>query len=35
MNTFIRDVWAVERPAWLRYWFGQESLMPVVAPPAP
>lgn len=35
LNTFIHDVWAVERPAWLRYWFGQESLMPVVPPPAP
>lgn len=29
MNTFIRDVWAVERPAWLLYWFAQEGLMPI------
>ena len=28
MNTFIHDTWAVERPAWLLYWFTQEGLMP-------
>ncbi len=28
MNTFIRDVWAVERPEWLLYWFAEEGLMP-------
>lgn len=30
MNTFIRDVWAPERPAWLLYWFAQEGLMPTL-----
>ena len=34
MNTFISSVWAVERPDWLLYWFGQEGLMPAVDPPA-
>jgi PKD repeat protein len=29
MNTFIRDVWAEERPGWLLYWFAQDGLMPV------
>ncbi|MCC6794073.1 MAG: CotH kinase family protein [Candidatus Hydrogenedentes bacterium] len=28
MNPFIRDVWAVERPQWLLYWFAEEGLMP-------
>ncbi|MCC6694070.1 MAG: CotH kinase family protein [Candidatus Hydrogenedentes bacterium] len=28
MNTFIRDVWAVERAEWLLYWFAEEGLMP-------
>ncbi len=28
MNTFIRDVWAVERPRWLLHWFAEEGLMP-------
>jgi PKD repeat protein len=31
MNTFIRDVWAVERPQWLLHWFAEEGLMPAQA----